>query len=421
MQRKSTASEPGRILVVGGGFGGLACARRLATYGYDVRLIDRRRDYLFQPLLYQVATGALAPSVARTPLCGELPDSVHFVCKTVLSIQPEQRRVQLSNDTLDYDILVLAPGAQMAMPREFPEARPLKNLDDAVTMREQLCDDLTNALDEGHAAANTIVVGGGPTGVELAGEIQCLAEKQLARSSINPRVILVEQSDKLLPGFSRRSSIAAKAILERLGVSVRLESKLTKLGPHHYAIHGTSGTFDLEAHTLVWAAGVRPSPLLEGLGTTDQSGRIFTDSYCRLPDHPNIFVIGDSARYEGNDEVLPSVAAVAIQQGHYVADHIAHPSRRPFRYFNPGRLAHVGGRSAVGEIFGVPVRGFVPFVLAELVHLAYLPRLDHRLLALRDFVATQVGRRNHLSSRSKPLKTHLDPIPTSQPLPPTLH
>lgn len=426
MAVKSRGKRKHRVVVVGAGFGGLACARRLAQAGVRVTVVDRRREHEFQPLLYQVATGALSPRAVRSRIRSLLPRQVRFVRDTVTSIDADAQRVVLSEDALRYDTLVLAPGARMEMPDAFPEALAMKTTADALELRQHLFTHFAMAFDERDtAAAQVLVVGGGPTGVELAGEIRRLAEEELAHSSLAPRVILVEQSDRLLPGFMRRSSVAAENMLDRLGVELRLESTVERKSLGHYTIRGTRGSVDVEAKTVVWAAGVRPSPLVSPLGETDETGRIFVDSQCRTKNDPDIYVIGDAARFQGDDETLPWVAAVAIQQGVYVGRSIEQrlhrEQPRDFRYFDRGRLAHVGGRSAVGEVFGVPLRGLAPFFLAEAVHLAYLPRVENRLIAARDFIAAQLGRRPHPSTVSKRSSIAFDAPSTRSAPQPTFH
>ncbi|MEM6733519.1 MAG: NAD(P)/FAD-dependent oxidoreductase, partial [Myxococcota bacterium] len=391
-----------QLVIVGGGFGGAACAKAALNDRIDVTVIERRSHQEFQPLLYQVATGAVSPDALRIPTRAVLPSGVRLIRDVVLRVDAVSQTVHTAEEALSYDSLVVAAGAFVETPKLFPEALPLKDVADAVTLRDHLFDQLTIAYDEhDETAATVVIVGGGPTGVELAGEIRRLALSELADSPLIPRVILVEQSDRLLPGFSRRASIAAEEALDRLGIEVRLEATIESTSPHRYEIRGTRGTATVDSGTLVWAAGVRPSALVDTLGPLDELGRVRVDSKCRVMDQPNVWAIGDAARFEGDDETLPWVAAVAMQQGAYVGRSIQRYQlgRRvaPFRYSDRGMIAHVGDRVAVGDVLGVPLEGIAPWLLAELVHLFFLPGIENRLLAATDFIASYLGRRRRPS------------------------
>ncbi len=427
MSGKVRADRKHHVVVVGGGFGGLACAKAAQDAAVRVTVVDRRSHQEFQPLLFQVATGALSPDAVRYSLRDALPASVRFEQDVVLGIDSTAQRLQLGRGALDYDSLVLASGSYVEVPQLFPEALPLKDLADAVTLRDHLFEQLALAYDQHDPSAATfVVVGGGPTGVELAGEIRRLADEELEASSLVPRVVLVEQTDKLLPGFSRRASIAAERFLDRLGVEIRLESTIDSDHPHRYQIRGPRGHLLIDARTLVWAAGVRPSVLNPLLGPTDDAGRIVVDTKCRVVDQPNVYAIGDTARFESDEGLLPWIAPVAMQQGAYVGRSIVRYQRRrrvrPFEYFNRGMIAHVGEGLAVGEVLGVPLEGVVPWLLGELVHLAYLPGVENRILAASDFIASALGRRRRPSVTSRGANVQFDAPKTPSPVEtPTLH
>lgn len=420
-----------RVVIIGGGFGGIACARGFAEADLDVTVVDRRSHHEFQPLLFQVATAALLPDAARYPIRTLLPAGARFVQDAVVRIDTAAQCVHTTERTLPYDSLVLSPGARVELPSLFPEALPMKDLADAVTLRDHLFDQLALAYDQhAPAAATVVIIGGGPTGVELAGEITRLAQEELAGTSLVPRVILVEQTDQLLPGFSRRASIRAEHALDQLGVEVRLETTVDSAEPHRYRLNGARGSANVDAGTLVWAAGVRPSPLAAELGVVDTEGRVRVDERCRVSGHGNVYVIGDAARYDSGAEVLPWVAAVAMQQGTYVARVIqeAEDGKQslPFRYVDRGHIAHIGRGAAVGHVFGFPLSGPVPWALAELVHLFYLPGIENRVIAAVDFVASQFGRRrrpasDQPSNSSLGVSPRADTPSTESPPRPTMH
>lgn len=415
------------LVIVGGGFGGLACARAAQHESVRVTVVDRRSHQEFQPLLFQVATGALSPDAVRYPLREALPRHVRFEHDAVLGVDPVARVLRLGRGELRYDSLVLAAGSFVEVPKLFPEALPLKDLADALTLRDHLFEQLALAYDQHDpSAAVFVIVGGGPTGVELAGEIRRLADEELESCSIVPRVVLVEQTDRLLPGFSRRASIAAERYLDRIGVEVRLETTLDSDHPHRYELRGPHGQHRIEARTLVWAAGVRPTVLNPLLGPTDDVGRAIVDNKCRVMDQPGVYAIGDAARFEANEGVLPWTAQVAMQQGAYVGHSIVRYQRRrrvhPFEFFDRGMIAHVGYLAAVGNVLGMPVEGALPWLLGELVHLAYLPGLENRVLAASDFVATNLGRRRRPSITTAGASRRFDaPTLGSTAEPPTIH
>lgn len=415
-----------RVVIVGGGFGGVACARGLAGPEFEVTVVDRRSHHEFQPLLFQVATAALLPEAAQYPIRALLPAGVRCVQDAVTGIDADAQKVHTVDRVLPYDTLVVSPGARVELPELFPEALPLKDLADAVTLRDHLIDQFAVAYDQhARAPATVLVVGGGPTGVELAGEIVRLAREQLSGSSVVPRVILVEQTGTLLPGFSRRAAINAETALDALGVEVRLETTVTSTAPHRYSLSGARGETEVSAGTLIWAAGVRPSTLATELGLVDGNGRAIVDPHCRIAAHENIYAIGDVARFDDGAEVLPWVAAVAMQQGSYVAKSI-HRRRSGvpvphFHYVDRGMIAHVGQAAAVGQVFGVPLNGPLPWLLAELVHLVYLPGLENRIVAALDFVASQFGRRRLPSKISTGDSARFDTPSTSAEPRLTLH
>ncbi|MEL6547516.1 MAG: FAD-dependent oxidoreductase, partial [Myxococcota bacterium] len=261
------------------------------------------------------------------------------------------------------------------------------------------------------AAATFLIVGGGPTGVELAGEIRRLADEEMRDAPLIPRVILVEHTDRLLPGFATRSSMAAERQLDRLGVEVRLESALKRVDSGQYVLQGAQGDLELDARTVVWAAGVHPAPVLGGL-TTGEGERLRVDRRCEVEGLQGVYAIGDAAHFEQRGRVLPWIAPVALQQGAYIGRAIARRALgrrpRPFRYVHRGMIAHVGDRAAVGEVLGVPLSGLLPWALGEIVHLAFLPGLENRLLAAGDFLATTLGRRRRPSTLSRGVNVRFD-------------
>jgi len=386
-----------RIVIVGAGFGGLSAAKALAGKPFDVTVIDRHNYHLFQPLLYQVATASLSPAEIASPIRAILQraQNVNVMLGKVSGIDLERREVLAEGRRIPYDSLVLATGAQHAYfgHGDWAAFAPgLKTIDDATYIRRRILLAFEKAETETDPAErarllNFVIVGGGPTGVEMAGAIAELANRALAEDfrSIDPRsarIILVEAAPRLLTPFDPPLSEAARTSLEQLGVEVRLGTPVTALDAAGVAV----GTERIEARTVIWGAGVIASPAGQWLGAdTDRAGRVKVAPDLSVPGHPDIFVIGDTAAIDdANGNPLPGVAPVAKQQGNYIAALLI--ARRngksvaPFRYRDLGSLATIGRKRAVIQMGRFKMKGFFAWLLWCVAHIYYLIGFRNRFV-----------------------------------------
>jgi NADH dehydrogenase len=401
-----------RVVIVGAGFGGLSAAKALAGRDFDVTVIDQHNYHLFQPLLYQVATAGLSPADIASPIRGILApaQNVNVMLGKVSGVDTERREVLAEGRHIPFDHLIIATGAQHAYFGHddwAAHAPGLKTIDDATYIRRRILLAFEKAETEPdpHERArllNFVIIGGGATGVEMAGAIAELANRALAADFrvIDPRsarIILVEAAPRLLTPFDPSLSEAAKASLEQLGVEVRLGAPVTALDAEGVSI----GAERIEARTVVWAAGVMASPAGHWLGAeTDRAGRVKVGPDLTLPGHPDIFVIGDTALTAG-DRPLPGVAPVAKQQGQYVAGLlIARQQGRtaaPFRYRDFGSLATIGRKRAIVQIGRFKLNGFLAWVLWSVAHIYFLIGFRNRLVVatnwLWNYVTFQRGTR----------------------------
>jgi NADH dehydrogenase len=388
------------VLVVGGGFGGLYAARALARHPLRVVLVDRVNYHLFQPLLYQVATAALSPGDIAEPLRAILRKyrNVEVLLGEVTTVDPQARCVRLADGgELGYDYLVLAAGGRHSYfgHPEWEAAAPgLKSLEDALEIRRRILLAFERAEREKDPATRQalltfVIVGGGPTGVELAGAIAEIARHTVSRDfrRFDPRqarVILLERADRVLEQYPPDLSKSAQRALERLGVEVQLGTGATEVTPEYVR----SGDDIIPTHTTLWAAGVQASPLGRQLGlAVDRSGRVPVQPDLSLADHPEIFVIGDLASlHKSNGKMLPGIAPVAIQQGNAAADNIWRSvqgqPRRPFHYFDRGSMATIGRAAAVAEIRALHLSGFPAWMAWLLVHIFFLIGFENRVLVI---------------------------------------
>ena len=382
-----------RVVIVGAGFGGLEAAKRLAHRDVEVTVIDRRNHHLFQPLLYQVATAALSPADIAAPIRSILAraPNVRVLLDSVCGVIPGANHVCLeSGRRVPYDWLILATGARHSYFGRDDWARfapGIKTIEDATAVRRRVLLALERAETETKRAARNalltfVVIGGGPTGVEMAGAIAELARKSVSRDfrSITPhcsRVMLVEAGPRLLPSFPETLSRRTLQSLERLGVEVRLGTAVSDIGAGHVCV----GDDKISTHTTVWAAGVEASPAAQWLGASaDRSGRVLIAPDLSVPGHPDIFVIGDTAACpDGRGAMLPGVAPVAKQQGRYVADRILGRSARAFRYRDYGNLATIGRRAAVADFGRFRLSGFPAWLLWCVAHVWFLVGFRSRL------------------------------------------
>jgi NADH dehydrogenase len=386
--------------VVGGGFGGLYAARALAKHQVHVVLVDRLNYHLFQPLLYQVATAALSPGDIAEPLRAILRKfrNVHVLLGEAETIDTAERSVTLTDGArLAYDFLILATGARHSYfghPEWERLAPGLKSLEDALEMRRRIFLAFELAEREPDAARRKalltfVVIGGGPTGVELAGAIAEIARHTVSKDfrSFDPRearVILIEGGPRLLGQYSADLSARAQEALERLGVNVRTGAVATAISDDHVDIREER----IPTHTTLWAAGVAASPLARQLGVPlDRSGRVEVLPDLTVPGHPEIYVVGDLALFKTpRGGALPGIAPVAIQMGPHAARNIVrdlhHQERLPFHYVDRGTMATVGRAAAVADIRGVHLSGLLAWMAWLVVHIFFLIGFENRMLVL---------------------------------------
>ena len=403
-------SQP-RVIIVGGGFAGLAAAKALRSTAAELMLIDRTNHHLFQPLLYQVATSVLTPSQIATPIRSILRNQKNttVIMGEVTGIDKDQRCVVVSdadrqNVSIPYDYLILATGASHSYfgHNEFAEYAPgLKSLADAEAARNKILQafELAEAEEDPtrHRDLLTfILVGAGPTGVEMAGALAIFVRSTLKSNfrRIDPattRIVLVDGTH-VLGSFSESLSKAAKQRLEKLGVEVRLGHSVDRIDAEGVVIEGER----IASKTVIWTAGVAPSPAGKWLKVeTDRAGRVRVQKDLTVPGHPEIFVVGDTASLDQNGKPLPGVAQVAIQQGRYAGKSIhnriaGNPPPFPFRYFDKGNMAVVGKGFAVLQSGKVQISGFGAWLTWAAVHLQFLATSSLRLGVFLQWIWTYV-------------------------------
>ncbi|HEY8504142.1 MAG TPA: NAD(P)/FAD-dependent oxidoreductase, partial [Gemmataceae bacterium] len=400
---------PHRVVIVGGGFGGLYAARSMRRMPVEVTLIDRRNFHLFQPLLYQVATGGLSPANIAAPLRSLLKrqKNARVIMGEVTGFDVAGREVVLADGTrVGYDNLVVAAGSThhyFGHPEWEKLAPGLKTVEDATEIRRRVLSAFEAAErspdpQQQRRLLTFVVVGAGPTGVEMAGAISELARHTLRRDfrRIDParaRILLVEGVDRVLPPFPEKLSRRAQEALEGMGVEVWTNSLVTDLQPEYVLIKRDGREERAETHTVVWAAGVKASPLGKALAEAtgcelDRAGRVIVEEDLTVPGHPEIFVIGDlaSAKYPDGKTPLPGVAPVAMQQGRYVAGVIDKRLRgrtvHRFRYWDKGTMATIGRARAVVDLYWLRFSGFFAWLTWLFVHILYLVQFQNRLLVL---------------------------------------
>ncbi len=379
------------VVILGGGFAGLYAARRLAKAPVRITLADRRNFHLFQPLLYQVASAALNPSDIATPIRSILARqrNVEVILGEATAIDTATREVKLDDGTtLGYDYLIVATGVTHSYfnhPEWEPFAPGLKTIEDALEIRRRVLLAFEAAERETDperqkAWLTFVVIGAGPTGVELAGALSEIARQTMIRNfrHIDPssaRVVLVEGRDRVLPPYPPSLSMKAQRQLERLGVEVMTNGRVTSVDDHEACV----GETRIPTRTVLWAAGVQASPLAQTLGAPlDRAGRVIVQPDMTIPGHPEVFVVGDLAFVEG----VPGVAPAAIQEGTYAAEIIAGKAREPFKYWDKGSLATIGRAAAVADLGFIKLSGFLAWVAWLTIHIFFLIGFRNRLLVI---------------------------------------
>ena len=410
-----------RVVVVGGGFAGLQAMRKLRGAAVDVTLVDRQNFHLFQPLVYQVATGALSAAEVAAPLRAvfKRQANARVVLAEVNGFDLDQRQVVLDHlpngareERLDYDTLVVAGGSRYSYFGHddwMSRAPELKSLAGALDIRNRILTAFEAAEVEPDEERRRswltfVVVGGGPTGVEMAGQIAELARESLRRDfrrvdTRSARVLLVEMADRILTGFPPSLSHKAERALEKLGVTPLVGHTVVDVGSDSVAIRsGSDEVEDVGAHTVIWAAGVAASPLAATLASAigsevDRAGRLTVTADLTLQGRPEVFAIGDMVRIAQSDGTilaLPGVAPVAMQEGRYVArvirNRLSGRATKEFKYVDKGNLATIGRSKAVADIKGVRLAGFPAWVTWLVVHLFYLIGFQNRLLVVTRWV-----------------------------------
>ncbi|MHB8380764.1 MAG: NAD(P)/FAD-dependent oxidoreductase [Candidatus Binataceae bacterium] len=400
MESSPTADLP-HVVILGGGFGGLAASRALAKVRVRITLIDRRNHHLFQPLLYQVATAALNPSDIASPIRRILrkQKNVSVILGDAVAIDAAKKIVQLADGEVAYDFLVVAAGATHSYfgHDQWMEAAPgLKTLEDAVEIRRRVLVAYEAAERETDQHRITewmtfVIIGAGPTGVEMAGALAEISRRVLERDfrHIQPeraRIVLIEAGPKVLPAMSPESSASATRQLEHMGVEVITGSSVT--GVDGNGVTHTAGRID--ARTIIWAAGVAASPLGKSLGApVDRAGRVRVNQDLSVPGADSVFVIGDLAAINSDGKPVPGVSPAAIQEGRHAAANIARAIRGEppiaFRYRDKGTLATIGRAAAVADLGRLHLHGFIAWMAWLLVHIFYLIGFRNRFLVISEW------------------------------------
>ncbi len=394
-----------RVVILGGGFAGVNAAKALSDPSVSVTLIDRRNHHLFQPLLYQVATGGLSPSDIAYPLRVIFKNqrNVEVLLAEVHDIDVANRTVLLEHGSVPYDSLLIATGAggQYFGNDDWEAHAPsLKTLEEATEIRKRILlafetAERTTGLDDQLAWLTFAVIGAGPTGVELAGTLGEIARDTLRKDfrhieSHRARILLFEGTDRVLPTYPPDLSRKAQKALIELGVQARTGVKVVNISDRGLHVEGPHGAEFIPCRTVLWAAGVKASPLGQVLAARadadlDRAGRVFVDEFCTVPGHPEIFVIGDLAHSKRADGLMvPGVAPAAMQMGRYAAGAIRARlhgvTPKPFRYWNKGSLATIGRNKAVADFGKLHFDGPLAWLIWLFVHLMYLVGFQNRLL-----------------------------------------
>lgn len=433
------------VVIVGGGFGGLHAAKELRQKNVEVTLLDRRNFHLFQPLLYQVATGGLSPGEIASPLRAifEKQKNLRVLMTEVTGFDPAAKQVLTEMGPIAYDSLVVAAGATSSYfgnDQWSAIAPPLKSLEDATAVRARMLTAFEEAEKENdpekrRAWLTFLIVGGGPTGVELAGALGEIANDTLrngfrSASMEEARILILDSGPRILSSFSEKLSKAATESLIRLNVRCRGGIRVIDVTPEGARIRTVNGEDFIPSRTIIWAAGVGASPLAARLGDAlgikpEKSGRLAVEADCSLPGHPEIFTIGDIASFShGLERPLPGVAQVAMQMGTYVGklilQRLSGQPIRPFSYWDKGNMAVIGRQHAVAQIGPLELSGVLAWLAWVFIHLMYLVGFQSRVIvALRwgfDYFSFNRGARiitySGTSTKPAPLIHSGPPAPT---------
>ena len=379
-----------KIVIIGGGFGGLSFLQKARKSNNEFTLIDKTNHHLFQPLLYQVATAVLSPADITVPIRNlfKNDNNVKITLGEVVDIRREKKQVVLKNDdVIDYDQLIISTGASYSYfgNEDWGKySNGLKNINDALDIRDKILKAFEKAENETDKKKqkkylNFVVIGGGPTGVEVAGSIAEIAFKDINKeyrnfNSNDSNVYLIEAGSNILPSYSSKLSNKASKYLKKMGVEIKINEKVEDIED----MLVTTDKGKIESDNIIWAAGNKASSLIELLDTEmDAEGRAIINQDCSIKKDDNIYVIGDAANFKGvNGEPLPGIAPVAIQQGKYVGyniqKNISKENRKPFKYRDKGMMATIGGFKAIGVVGKFEISGFIAWLFWSLIHLVYL-------------------------------------------------
>ena len=392
------------VVVIGGGFGGLKFLQRARSSKIQFTLIDKQNHHLFQPLLYQVATAVLSPANIAFPIRRMFKNfkNVKVILDEATDINRDDKTVTISSgEKIKYDQLVVSTGSRHSYfgNDDWSEySNGLKGINDALQIRERLLRAFEKAeneknIEKRNKYLNFVVVGGGPTGVEMAGSIAEIAYKNMKEEfrnfkSSDANVYLIEATEKILPMYSDRLSGKAEKYLIDFGVQVRTNEKVIKIENDLVVTDKES----IETDNVIWAAGNEASPIIKKLNTkTDSEGRAIVDPDCSIKEDGNVFVIGDAANYKNkNNSTLPGIAPVAIQQGKYLAKIIKNKTlkqdRKPFKYYDKGMMATVGRYKAIGKIGNIEISGFIAWLFWSAIHILYLIGYRSKILVVIEWI-----------------------------------
>lgn len=417
-----------KVVILGGGFAGISAAKALGNTKFDVWIIDRTNHHLFQPLLYQVASAALSPGDIAVPIREILSpyENVTVIMGEVTAIDKEQQEVILHNgDKVGYEYLIIGLGARHSYfgKDEWEEFAPgLKTLSDALSVRERILmsfekAERSDSISEARKFLNFVIIGGGPTGVEMAGAISEIAYQTMLRDfrRIDPtktKIHLIEGSDHVLPMFPQKLSKRAEKYLHHFGVNVITGKRVSNVTKEGVSV----GDLFIPAENILWAAGNEASPILKTLDVPmDRQGRVMVEKDLTVPNHPEIFVIGDAAcAMDKKGKPLPALAPVAVQQGRYVAQilrrRLPHTQRPPFVYFDKGTMATIGKTKAIGMFGKIQFSGFIAWLGWSFVHILYLIGFRNRLVVLMQWLFSYFSSQRGARLINKPLHEDMPQI-----------